>query len=143
MLVSFFFVDCLKVNKTISTSGTIDAKRHGAFMFHCSFEIEPAKNDRIQSLDCGYNDTSTNKLIKLATLSPSGQLQKAPSIPAIFSGRVKVYSSNYSFEIESLQFSDQKTYFCNLNLESQVVLGVSKLYPLSVTFGPAYLQVEG
>ena len=131
------------MNRTRSTHGSVIGKRNSMFQFHCSFTLAPSPKDIFGSLSCGYTDSNTNDFIILANQNQSPQLQAAPSIPTSYLGRIKTYPSNYTFAIERLEFSDQKSYKCVFKWQSRVFDNDPTYIDSSYTFGPADLEVQG
>ena len=77
-------------------------------------------NEKVKSVTCGYHDASLGKLTELVSRTGASGFAVVPNLPTDYSGRIRVYSSNHTFAIERLMFSDQADYFCKITIVVQV-----------------------
>ena len=134
-----FDADCLVVDQKLSTIGQKVAMKSSTFWFYWNFTLDQSK-ESVNSYDCGYKDTTSNKLISLAKQTGSSGFAVANSLPPEYSDRVKAYA-NLTFSVKRLTFSDQRDYYCILFFNSVTPGG--RTLDVTVQFAPAKLEVQG
>ena len=134
-----FNADCFNEDLKLSTIGKKVAMKSSTFWFYWNFTLDQSK-ESMNSYDCGYKDTTSNKLISLAKQTGSSGFAVANSLPPEYSGRVKAYP-NLTFSVERLTFSDQRDYYCILLFNFDT--GGGRTVSLTIPFIPAKLEVQG
>ena len=114
----FFHLGGLTVVEKLSTVGNKIMNTQSTLLLHWNYTIISAET--VRSVACGYGDATSGALTILVNRTGSGRFAEVPSIPLDYKGRIRIYSSNHTFAIERLMFSDQKSYFCKAKVDFRV-----------------------
>ena len=135
----YFYLDGVIQKEDLSTIGNKVMDTKSTLWLHWNFTL--FAREKVTSVACGYGDSTAGKMTALVNRTGSSGFAIVPSIPVDYKERIRIYSSNHTFAIERLMFSDQKSYFCQVKSDLKTsTTGVSKL---TVNLDPLNLEVQG